>query len=188
MTQEPDTTGLESPTRRDALRRLAGAVVTAYVVPEVLFLSKARAGSSTPSTPSVPSPSTPSPSTSTPVPSSPVPDDDDDDSGSDGASGAAEAARDTCNIPGTQDSNTISISRSDMQRSQEAIEAGYAKPLNQIWGNFVSDYDGKVIGVEFLDRQNNPRYRFRAISSSGRLETVTISAQTGAIQRIIGCG
>ncbi len=181
MIREPDTVRPESPTRRDALRRLAGAVVTAYVVPEVLFLSKARAGNSKPS---VPSPSTPSPST--PVPSSAP--DDDDDSGSDGASGAAEAARDTCNIPGTQNANTISISRSDMQRSQEAIEAGYAKPLNQIWGNFVSDYDGKVIGVEFLDRQNNPRYRFRAISSSGRLETVTISAQTGAIQRIIGCG
>jgi len=38
-----------------------------------------------------------------------------------------------------------------------------------------------------LDRRNNPRYRFRAISKSGRLETVTISAQTGSIQRIVGC-
>ena len=171
----------ERPSRRNALRRLAGAVVAAYVVPEVLFLSEAKAGNSTPSLPSVPAPSTPSPSST----------DTDDDNGNGpsppGPSDAAERARDTCNIPGSQSANTISISRSDMQRSQEAIEAGYAKPLNQIWGNFISDYDGKVIGVEFLDRQNNPRYRFRAISKSGRLETVTISAQTGAIQQIVGC-
>ena len=74
-----------------------------------------------------------------------------------------------------------------MARSQEAVAAGYAKPLDQIWNEFISSYDGKVLGVEFLDRQRNPRYRFRAISRSGRLETVTISAQTGAIQRIVGC-
>jgi len=167
------------PSRRNALRRLAGAVVAAYVVPEVLFLSEAKAGNSTPSAPTVPS--APSPSST----------DTDDDSGNGpsapGPSDAAERARDTCNIPGSQSANTISISRSDMQRSQEAIDAGYAKPLNQIWGNFISDYDGKIIGVEFLGRQNNPRYRFRAISKTGRLETVTISAQTGAIQQIVGC-
>jgi len=188
----------ERPSRRDALRRLAGAVVAAYVVPEVLFLSEAKAGdgpSGAQTDPSGPDPIEP-------------PDDgndggedddggpedtggggsDDDDNGSgDRGDKSEDSARDTCNIPGTQNANTISISRSDMQRSQEAIDAGYAKPLNQIWGNFISDYDGKVIGVEFLDRQNNPRYRFRAISKSGRLETVTISAQTGAIQQIVGC-
>jgi len=188
--------------RRDALRRLAGAVLAAYVVPEVLFLSEANAGNSTPSSPD---PQTPAPSKPAPAPSSTNTNDDDHDDGDDdddhddgdgdnddshviGPSDAAEAARDTCNILGTQRANTISISRSDMQRSQEAIEAGYAQPLNQIWGNFISGYDGKVIGVEFLDRQNNTRYRFRAISKSGRLETVTISAQTGAIQQIVGCG
>ena len=74
-----------------------------------------------------------------------------------------------------------------MQRAQEAVASGDAKPLDQIWEAFSAEYDGKVIGVEFLNRRNNPRYRFRAISKSGRLETVTISAQTGAIQRIVGC-
>ena len=74
-----------------------------------------------------------------------------------------------------------------MQRAQEAIEAGEAQPLDQIWGTFRSEYDGKIIGVEFLNRRNNTRYRFRAISKTGRLETVTISAQTGNVQRIVGC-
>ncbi len=90
-------------------------------------------------------------------------------------------------MTGSQSPDSISISRSDLERSQDAIEAGYAKPLDQIWGEFISEYDGKVIGVEFLDRQSNPRYRFRAISRTGRLETVTISAQTGSILRIVGC-
>lgn len=195
MEQKIEHNQPERPERRDALRRLSGAVLAAYIVPEVLFLSEAKAGNSTPSSPD---PQTPAPSKPKPAPSTPTPapsstntnDDDGDDDNSHvvGPSDAAEAARDTCNIPGTQNANSISISRSDMQRSQEAIEAGYAQPLNQIWGNFVSGYDGNVIGVEFLDRQNNPRYRFRAISKSGRLETVTISAQTGAIQQIVGCG
>ncbi|MBL1435511.1 MAG: hypothetical protein COB08_004855 [Rhodobacteraceae bacterium] len=67
------------------------------------------------------------------------------------------------------------------------MAAGRAQPLEQIWGAFMSAYDGSVIGVEFLNRRNRPRYRFRAISKRGRLETVTISAQTGRIIRIVGC-
>ncbi|HIP24600.1 MAG TPA: hypothetical protein EYG79_13565 [Rhodobacteraceae bacterium] len=167
----------KKPSRRAALRRLAGAAVAGYVVPEVLFLSAARAESSAASEPSAP----PGPSTAF-TPSAPAP------SGTaSSASSAEEGARETCTVTNTQNSNTISISRRDLQRAQEAVEAGYAKPLDQIWGAFTSEYDGKVIGVEFLDRRNNPRYRFRAISKSGRLETVTISAQTGSIQRIVGC-
>lgn len=175
QTRKPDRP--ESPNRRAALRRLAGAAMAAYVVPEVLFLSQARASSlpSAPSSPSAPAPSGPSVPGESP-------------SGSEAsASSVEEGARETCSVSGSQDSNTISISRSDLERSQEAIQAGYAKPLDQIWGEFISGYDGKVIGVEFLDRQSNPRYRFRAISKSGRLETVTISAQTGSVLRIVGC-
>jgi len=162
----------DRPSRRAALRRLAGAAVAAYVVPEVLFLSEAR-GSSLPSAPSTPS---------EPL----VPDSAPSDTEA-SASSAEEGARETCTVSGSQGSNTISISRSDLERSQAAIQAGEAKPLDQIWGEFTSQYDGKVIGVEFIDRQSNPRYRFRAISRTGRLETVTISAQTGLIMRIVGC-
>lgn len=191
----------ERPSRRAALRRLAGAVVSAYVVPEVLFLSAARAegssssfpsaptgSSSEPSTPSTPSgASAPSGSTTPTSPSTSAPSGSESSSSSGGASDAEEAARETCSVPDSQGQNTISISRSDLVRSQEAVEAGAAKPLDEIWGNFISEYDGKVIGVEFLDRRNITRYRFRAISKTGRLETVTISAQTGAIERIVGC-
>ena len=97
------------------------------------------------------------------------------------------SAEETCSVHNAQGSDTINITRSDMARSQIAVEEGYAKPLDQIWGNFRSEYDGKIIGIEFLDRQSSARYRFRAISNSGRLETVTISAQTGSILRIVGC-
>jgi len=194
-----------SPSRRDALRRLAGAVVSAYVVPEVLFLSAARAGSSSPSAPSLPSaPSSPSgpptsgPSDSGPTDSGPTdsgPSDsgpsDSGPSGNNGgassASGVEDSARETCTIPAADGPNSISISRSDLSRSQDAVQAGTAKPLDQIWSEFISEYDGNVIGVEFLDRTRGARYRFKAISRSGRLETVTISAQTGIIERIVGC-
>ncbi len=162
----------KSPSRRAALCRLAGAAMAGYVVPEVLFLSAARASGSAPSAPTAPSASTPSASAP---------------SGATSASSAEENARETCTVTSVQGTNTISISRSDLERSREAVAAGHAKPLDQIWGAFISAYDGKVIGVEFLNRRNNPRYRFRAISKLGRLETVTISAQTGLIIRIVGC-
>jgi len=146
--------------------------MAAYIVPEVLFLSEAR-GSSLPTAPTSPS---------GPLGPDAAPSDTEAS-----ASSVEEGARETCSVSGSQSSDTISISRSDLERSQEAVQAGYAKPLDQIWGEFISGYDGKVIGVEFLDRQSNPRYRFRAISRTGRLETVTISAQTGLIMRIVGC-
>jgi hypothetical protein len=174
------------PSRRDALRRLAGAVVMAYVVPEVLFLSAAHADEGDESSsPSAPAPSSPAPSGG----SDDQDDDSDDDDDDETFAGRDEddQARETCNLPRARGENTISISRSDMERAQEAVNAGYAKPLDQVWGQFISEYDGKVIGVEFLDRRRNPRYRFRAISNTGRLETVTISAQTGVIQHIVGC-
>lgn len=164
--------------RRQALRRLSGAVVAAYVVPEFVFLSAAQAeqddsGSTPPSAASAPSPSGP-PDTS-------------GDTGNDSPDMLAESPGDTCNISSPSGAGSISISRSDLSRSREAINAGYARPLDQIWGEFIGQYDGRIIGVEFTGRRRKPRYRFRAISSSGRLETVTISAQTGEILRIVGC-
>jgi len=81
----------------------------------------------------------------------------------------------------------MSISRSDMARAQEAIAAGYAQPLESIWAVFTGQYRGRIIDIEFTGQKQNPRYRFRAISKTGRLETVTISAQTGEVLRIVGC-
>lgn len=174
------------PNRRDVLRRLAGAVVAAYVVPEVFMLSAARAESAAPSASSAPSgASTPSPPSD---PSAPEPSRSSSPStGEDRYDDSHDEAHDRCHISGDNDANTISISRSDLARSQRAIAAGHAKPLDQIWPQFISNYDGRVVGVEFIGPLNNPRYRFRAISKAGRLETVTISAQTGIIERIVGC-
>ena len=166
--------------RRDALRRLAGFVTAAYVVPEVMILSEARASSTvstaatTPTAPSASTPvSTPSTSTST--------------TGIPSTASSSQAPGDSCHISGPSGGNTLSISRSDLSRAQEAVEAGYAQPLENIWGKFTGDYDGRVIGIEFTGARRNPQYRFRAISRIGRLETVTISAQTGDILRIVGC-
>lgn len=183
----------ENPGRRYALRRLAGAAISAYVVPEMVFLSAARAEDiessapslvSAPSTvePSAPAPSAPAPSaptTTATTPSAPSP--------ATGASSSAQSPSDSCHISGPSRSASLSISRSDLARSQEAIQAGYAQPLENIWGTFSRDYNGSVISIEFTGRRNNARYRFRAISALGRLETVTISAQTGEILRIVGC-
>jgi hypothetical protein len=175
----------DTPSRRTALRRLACASVAAYVVPEILFMSAAQAGSSQPSKPRPLTPLPAEPPTAAPsgVDAAPVsdiehevPEDDLDD-----------IARERCNVASNR-AGAIRISRSDLARSQEAIRVGNAKPLEQIWGNFTSNYDGRVIGVEFLGQPTHTRYRFRAISATGRLETVTISAQTGSIEKIVGCG
>jgi len=172
----------ENPGRRDALRRLAGAVITAYVVPEILFLSAARAGEGSSSASSPSAPTEPS-STSTPEPSSPST----SASGPEGQGDDDDFSDDNCNVQTGRNGNAISISRSDLSRSEEAIQAGFAKPLDQIWGPFSSNYSGKVVSVEFSGGGGNARYRFRSISARGRLETVVVSAQTGEILQIVGC-
>lgn len=203
----PASEGPARPDRRAALRRLAGAMVAAYVVPEMVVLSAARAGqsgsggsNSLPSTTSGPSFSSASfsgaslvsgPGASVSVPSASAP----SASGSETPSASApertgntdRSPGDSCNISGPSGASGPSFSRSDISRAQEAISAGYARPLEQIWNNFKSQYNGRIIGVKFTGRRRSPQYRFRAISRTGRLETVTISAQTGDILRIVGC-
>lgn len=173
MTQSPNT--IEYPARRAALRRLGLVAAAAYIVPEVLMLSEARAASSAtpPSSVSVATPPTP------PTPPSNVDVD---------AVEADGGANDTCRKATAGDQNqSITISQSDFDRAQETVEAGYAKPLKAIWPQFSSNYSGKVIGIEFTGFRWRPRYRFKAISASGHLETVIVSARTGLIEKIIGC-
>lgn len=180
MKQKATPSQPENPGRREALRRLAGAVTAAYVVPEILFLSAARADNSSSSS-SAPSASD-STSSSATIPSSPSTGSDEDEDNA-----AADYSDDSCNLREVGSGNTISISRSDLSRSQEAIRDGYAKPLDQIWGAFSSNYSGRVVGVAFTGGRRNARYHFRSISARGRLETVVVSAQTGEILRIVGC-
>ena len=188
MSRTPQTDQPKDRSRREALRRLAGAVVAAYVVPEIVLLSAARAEDSSSSPSSATTPTAPTAPTAPSAPSTPAPSAPENESGADRGNNVTNSnPRDTCNLPASQKENAISISRSDLARSQEAVEAGYAKPLDQIWGRFVSSYDGRIIGVEFTGEARAPLYRFRAISKRGRLETVTISAQTGEILRIVGC-
>lgn len=168
MSCKPDQP--ENPGRRAALRRLGMAVVAAYVTPEVAMLSEARASSgvSPPSGVTAPTPPTP--------PSSPS------------NAEVGDQTRDACIAEtGEGNANTISITESDFNRAQRSVDAGYAKPLEAIWADFTNSYSGKVIGVEFTGYQYRPRYRFKAISPSGHLETVVVSARTGKILRIVGC-
>lgn len=173
-------------TRREALRRLGLGTVAAYVVPNVIMVSAARAstgGSSvSPASSSGPAGSAGSdPSVATPPTPPSVP--------SNAASGESdEAESDTCRSEragAVPDSPTISTT--DYLRAQEAVEAGYAKPLHQIWDGIQADYQGRFISIEFTGFRYRPRYRFRAVSPSGRLETVIVSARTGSIVRIVGC-
>lgn len=169
-------------TRREALRRLGLGTVAAYVVPNVVLVSAARAssggsaassssGGSVNSDPSIATPPTP-PS----VPSNVARGESD------------EADSDTCQSeqPGAVP-DAPTISRSDYQRAQDAVDAGYAKPLHQIWEGIQADYQGRIVSIEFTGFRYRPRYRLRAISPTGRLETVIVSARTGSIVRIVGC-
>ncbi len=170
MTKTPNT--LKNPSRRAAMRRLGLAVATAYIVPEVVMLSGARASTSS----SVSGGSFITPPTPPTAPSN-----------VDAIEADAQVS-DTCQKASASDANQpITISQSDFDRAQEAVEAGYAKPLEAIWPEFGSNYSGKVIGIEFTGFRWRPRYRFKAISANGHLETVIVSARTGLIEKIIGC-
>ena len=169
MTKTPNT--LENPSRRAAMRRLGLAVATAYIVPEIVMLSGARASSSASGSGSFVTPPTP--------PTAP--------SDVDVIEFDVQES-DTCQKTTASEVNQpISISQSDFDRAQESVKAGYAKPLQAIWPNFSSNYSGKVIGIEFTGFRWRPRYRFKAISADGHLETVIVSARTGLIEKIVGC-
>ena len=162
------TKTLENPARRKALRRLGLAVATAYVVPEIIMLSEASASSSsdvsfvTPPTP----PSPPANLSELEV---------------------DERESDTCVEATSGAEQQITFSASDFERAQASVAAGYAKPLSAIGPQVGVDYSGKIIGIEFTGFRWLPRYRFKAISASGHLETVIVSARTGRIEEIIGC-
>jgi len=168
MSKKPNT--LENPSRRAAMRRLGLAVASAYIVPEVVMLSAARASSSV-SGSSFVTPPTP--------PTAP--------SNVDAIEADIQVGDSCQNTTVSEANQPVSISQSDFDRAQEAVEAGYAKPLQAIWPEFSSNYSGKVIGIEFTGFRWRPRYRFKAISASGHLETVIVSARTGLIEKIVGC-
>ncbi len=168
-----------NPTRREALRRLGLAVTAAYVAPSVLLVSEARASSSGTSQPTPPSgPTNGSPPTPPTPPTAPSNIEEIE---------ADVTETDTCRSRLSRNPDTPFISASDFNRAQQAVEAGYAKPLDSIWASFMAEYPGQVISIEFTGYRWRPRFRFKAISASGRLETVIVSARTGEIEKIIGC-
>ncbi len=185
MTNTPNT--LENPSRRAAMRRLGLAVAAAYIVPEIIMLSGARASTSSTSTSSMPSNgysgssgSSGSSFATPPTPPSPPSDVDEIE--------ADVKESDACQKASARERNQeMAISQSDFDRAQAAVEAGYAKPLEAVWPEFSSNYSGKVIGIEFTGFRWRPRYRFKAISANGHLETVIVSARTGLVEKIVGC-
>lgn len=157
-------------TRRQALARLGMVSVVAYVVPEMVMLSQARASSGA-SLPSVPTPPTP------PTAPSNIDELEYDKSAVDRCQGSGASGR----------ARPPTFSRRDFERARASVQAGYAKPLTQIWGDIVNEYGGRILGIEFTGYRWRPRYRLRAISRTGRLETIIVSARTGLIVRIVGC-
>lgn len=163
----------QNPSRREALRRLGLSVAAAYIVPEVLVLSEARASSGISELSSVKGGTPPTPPTAP--------------SNIDELEVDVQE-RDFCRSTHVGDpEQSVSFSESDYELAEAAVEAGYAKPLQAIWPEFISNYSGKVIGIEFTGFRWRPRYRFRAISTGGRLETVIVSARTGIIEKIVVC-
>lgn len=174
-------------TRRQALARIGLSPAAIYLAPTVLALSSAAfaseasggdagdegdegaSGASGASSPSAPSPSGP------PSPSSTEEED--------------EKSTDRCHseVSATSGGGSLSISADDFQRAQVSVDAGYAKPLSLIWQDIVDQYPGHIISVSFTGYRYRPRYRLKAVSPSGRLETVIVSAKTGQIERIVGC-
>lgn len=181
--------GNESLSRRAALLRLGRYAATAYVVPNVVILSEARAsgsggsgggsggggsgsggnsgpgsGASNHSSPTPPSPPT-APSNVEEIE-------------------ADEIQSDLCKGDYRQGS---AAARDSLERAQQAVDAGYARPLDSVLRRLGRQYNGRIVGVSFTGFRWRPRYRFRAVSASGRLETVIVSARTGKIVRIEGC-
>ena len=85
------------------------------------------------------------------------------------------------------DDNSFSISRKDYDAAQAAVRAGNALPLDSVWPEVAKQYNGRLIGIEFAGSGNNAQYQFRAISASGRLETIVVRASSGVIDSIVGC-
>lgn len=170
------TTGLS---RRDALRRMVLSVTAAYVTPEVIMLSAARAGSSV-SVVSVPTAASVASVATPPTPPSPP-------ESVDQAVEVDEREGDSCKGSTSRNNSNPELDRGDSRNAQAAVAAGYAKPLEEIWPDFVANYSGTITDVEFTGFQYRPTYRIKAISPRGHLETVIVSARTGKIIRIVGC-
>lgn len=166
-------------TRRETLKRLGLAVGVAYIAPTITCLGTARAASSA-SEASNPSPPSSSSEPTPPTPPSPP-------SGVDISSDEPDdLTTDTCR-GNFSNSDQLVIRQRDFERAEKAVEAGYAKPLASIWDDVVGRYDGRIIEIQFTGFRYRPRYRLKAISAAGRLETLVVSARTGLIISVVGC-
>lgn len=173
--------------RRQALRRLGLGVATAYIAPSLTKLSAAHAKSkpSEPSAPSEPTaPSKPTAPTAPTRPTQPSGPTEGDEGTSSSPSGTRSAS---CRTRRVRDDGSFTIYRRDYDAAQAAVKSGYAQPLDSVWPRIAEQYRGRLIGIEFTGSGANAKYQFRAISASGRLETIVVQAATGIIETIVGC-
>lgn len=72
----------------------------------------------------------------------------------------------------------------DHDEARRAVEAGQARPLNEILDIVRGKLPGEIIRVKF-ERQNGEwMYEFRLVDRSGRLFEVYVDARTGEIGRV----
>lgn len=69
----------------------------------------------------------------------------------------------------------------DHDRARQALEEGYARPLQEIMELVGKRLGGKVIGIEFHGSHHRYTYEFKVITPDGKLLEVYVDALTGEI-------
>jgi uncharacterized membrane protein YkoI len=72
----------------------------------------------------------------------------------------------------------------DHDEARRAVEAGEARPLNEILNIVRGKLPGEIIRVKFERENGLWIYEFRVVNSEGRLFEFHVDARTGEIKRI----
>jgi uncharacterized membrane protein YkoI len=72
----------------------------------------------------------------------------------------------------------------DHDEARRAVEAGEARPLNEILNIVRGKLPGEVIRVKFERENSLWVYEFRVVNREGRLFEIYVDARTGEIKRI----
>ena len=72
----------------------------------------------------------------------------------------------------------------DHDEARRAVEAGDARPLNEILNMASGKLPGEIIRVKFEREDGLWIYEFRVVNNEGRMFEVHVDARTGEIKRI----
>lgn len=69
----------------------------------------------------------------------------------------------------------------DHTRARRALEEGRVRPLAEIIDSLESKLDGEIVGIEFEMDGGRYVYELKLVTHEGRLVSVYVDAETGAI-------